>query len=201
MKRGRPYGELVQAILQSLDRELTRALQKDHRYSTTQGGYHRWLYSIVAKYPTRQPRQIAHTIGRLKRSGLIVLGNNRVTLTAQGRAITKHFQAPKSLVQPEWDGYWRIVIWDVPERQRAVRDTIRLQLKHLGFVGIQKSVWVSPWPCRAVLDELRERLNLNPGLLMFETTELEGQDQLRHWFHLSPVSPHDSVKKYHDHMN
>lgn len=51
----------------------------------------------------------------------------------------------------EWDGQWRIVIWDIPEQRRLVRDLFRRNLKKLGFAPLQKSVWISK---RKVYDKL-----------------------------------------------
>ncbi len=43
-----------------------------------------------------------------------------------------------------WDGYWRTVIYSVPETDRAVREQLRKKLAWLGFGPIAPSVWLSP---------------------------------------------------------
>lgn len=45
----------------------------------------------------------------------------------------------------QWDGLWRIVLFDIAEEQRKVRDNIRRKLKNLGFAMFQKSVWMTPF--------------------------------------------------------
>ena len=42
-----------------------------------------------------------------------------------------------------WDGKWRIVIFDIPEQKRLIRDLFRRNLKKWGFKHLQKSVWIS----------------------------------------------------------
>ncbi len=43
----------------------------------------------------------------------------------------------------KWDGKWRIVIFDIPEANKRVRQVLRETLKVLEFWPLQKSVWVS----------------------------------------------------------
>src|SRR3989344_2297817 len=44
-----------------------------------------------------------------------------------------------------WDGKWRILIFDVPEKIRGKRDFLRRELIDFGFYPLQKSVWVYPY--------------------------------------------------------
>ena len=44
----------------------------------------------------------------------------------------------------KWDRKWRIVIFDIQEKQRKKRDALRVKLKELGFGQWQKSVYISP---------------------------------------------------------
>ncbi len=50
-----------------------------------------------------------------------------------------------------WDGKWRVVCFDIPEKLRRIRDAFRFKLQELGFHELQKSVWICPFPC---FDEL-----------------------------------------------
>ncbi|MFA7254165.1 MAG: hypothetical protein WC107_06475 [Patescibacteria group bacterium] len=47
----------------------------------------------------------------------------------------------------KWDGLWRVIIFDVPEKKKATREIIREKLKEIGFMEIQKSVFVFPFEC------------------------------------------------------
>jgi hypothetical protein len=47
----------------------------------------------------------------------------------------------------KWDSKWRIVIFDIPEKMRIARDVLRFKLKEIGFIKMQKSVWVAPYEC------------------------------------------------------
>lgn len=62
-----------------------------------------------------------------------------------------------SVVRPKkWDGKWRMVLFDIPERQKKLRDVFRRHLQRIGFYEFQKSVFVFPYPCDDELDFLIE---------------------------------------------
>jgi phenylacetic acid degradation operon negative regulatory protein len=43
-----------------------------------------------------------------------------------------------------WDGQWHMVIYSVPEAERALREQLRKRLSWLGFGLLSASVWISP---------------------------------------------------------
>jgi len=45
---------------------------------------------------------------------------------------------------PEWDGRWTVVAFSVPEQDRALRTSLRSQLRVLRFAALYDGVWVSP---------------------------------------------------------
>lgn len=46
--------------------------------------------------------------------------------------------------QPPWDGQWRMVIYAVPEQDRAERERLRRTLSWLGFGPLATATWISP---------------------------------------------------------
>jgi DNA-binding transcriptional regulator PaaX len=56
----------------------------------------------------------------------------------------------------EWDGKWRMVVFDVPEQFRSGRNALRQKLKNMGFKELQKSVFVFPYDCQKEIDLLLE---------------------------------------------
>ena len=47
---------------------------------------------------------------------------------------------------PESDGITRLVIFDIPERERKKRDILRVELIGSDFQMLQKSVWIGRRP-------------------------------------------------------
>ena len=54
----------------------------------------------------------------------------------------------------QWDGKWRLVIFDIPEYLKVGRDALRNTLNRLGFYQIQKSVFIFPFPCEKEIGEV-----------------------------------------------
>lgn len=46
--------------------------------------------------------------------------------------------------QEKWDGYWRIVIFDVAEKHSSIRQKLRRELLRLKFGQLQKSIYITP---------------------------------------------------------
>jgi DNA-binding transcriptional regulator PaaX len=76
-------------------------------------------------------------------------GVTKVRITTKGKVRLRSFaidliKIPK---QKQWDGKWRLVMFDLPIRYTKARDSLRFKLKQLGFIQFQKSVWIHPYPC------------------------------------------------------
>lgn len=75
-------------------------------------------------------------------------GNSYLKVTEKGKRYLVEFNIDTiSIQQQKWDGRWRIVIFDIPEKMRIARDVLRDRLEDIGFIKIQKSVWVCPYEC------------------------------------------------------
>ncbi len=145
------------------------------------------LLKYVEKYvgpQKRLDRRIAQAMTRLKAKGLI---NSNKKLTTQGR---KYAESVGSIIRirphvpMRWDKKWRIVIFDVWERRRDVRNRLRSLLQSNGFIKIQNSVWVYPYPCEELFAFLRADLRLGLGMLYIVAEEIENDRRLRKHFGL-----------------
>ncbi len=98
-------------------------------------------------------------LSRLKSMGLVERqGAKKVSiwhLTSRGERYLK-----KEADKPRPDGIRRLVIFDIPERERGKRDIIRSELVGLGYSQLQKSVWIGQIPLPRDFMELLDALNL-----------------------------------------
>ncbi|OIP03546.1 hypothetical protein AUK18_01770 [Candidatus Beckwithbacteria bacterium CG2_30_44_31] len=74
--------------------------------------------------------------------------------------------------EKQWDGWWRIVVFDVGEKQRKMRDSLRDKLVELGFGQWQKSVYVSPHDVARDMIEFLESEHLTEEVSVFTAKEL-----------------------------
>lgn len=80
------------------------------------------------------------------------------------------------LAGKKWDGKWRVVIYDIAEVSKNIRENLRRKLHELGFGMIQKSVWVSPHDITADFTEYLESKKLTEMVHMFEAKKLLAGD-------------------------
>jgi DNA-binding transcriptional regulator PaaX len=75
-----------------------------------------------------------------------VLDDRIYRLTWQGRLHALGGRDPQARWSREWDGRWRLVLFDVPTTQNTHRVRLRRYLRGRGFGYLQKSVWITPDP-------------------------------------------------------
>ncbi len=83
-----------------------------------------------------------------------------------------------------WDGKWRIVMFDVPEKIKLVRDTLRMHFKKMGFYEFQKSVFVHPHPCAKEIQYLMEFYQARRYIRFIVATEIDNVLELKRHFRL-----------------
>jgi|SRR3989338_1947791 len=73
--------------------------------------------------------------------------------------------------KPKPDGIQRLVIFDIPEKERKKRRVIRGELTSLGYSQLQKSVWVGAIPLPKDFVALLDILNLHGKVHIFSIRE------------------------------
>ncbi len=85
----------------------------------------------------------------------------------------------------EWDGYWRIIMFDIPEESEDERNFFRYLLKKNGFVKLQHSVYISPYPLnRDAIKYLRET-GLIEYIRIIKAEEIDSDKELKKKFKLA----------------
>ena len=80
-----------------------------------------------------------------------------------------------------WDGKWRLVIFDIPERHRKNRNALRNKLIDLGFYQCQKSAWIHPFDCVNEIEFTKDILNIKPFVKLFIVDEMDDGKVLYHF--------------------
>lgn len=82
----------------------------------------------------------------------------------------------------KWDGFWRIIIFDIPERHKWAREGFRNALRQIGMHCMQDSVFVSPHPCEEKLRFLISIFSLAPHVRFIKTEHLDDDRDLKEIF-------------------
>lgn len=74
--------------------------------------------------------------------------------------------------EKEWDSKWRIVLFDIPEQKRIVRNLFRRRLKEWGFKNLQQSVWVTKQDVTNRLKILINDLKIEDWVVVIESSDV-----------------------------
>ena len=85
----------------------------------------------------------------------------------------------------KWDGKWRIIMFDLPVRYKNIRNALRYKLKQIGFVQLQKSVWIYPYPCTEEILFIADYYKVRNYIDVMTVSELINDDKLKRSFHLT----------------
>ncbi len=78
-----------------------------------------------------------------------------------------------TLVSNNWDGFWRIIILDLPEERKNEREALRYLLKKAGFICLKNSVWISMYPYEHLFTNIKKDLNLTTEIMIIVTNKLD----------------------------
>ena len=102
-------------------------------------------------------------------------------LTLQGLKIIKNIKTRDNF-ELVWDGKWRMLMFDIPEKKRKERDWLRYQLLCIDYQPIQKSIFIGKQPIEeGVWENIMER-NLNKCIRLITVGEIDDDEILHNFF-------------------
>ena len=111
-------------------------------------------------------------------------GKQFVLLTKKGEHKLLYYQITEKKKNIKWDGKWRVVIFDVWENTRSKRNLLRNEIKDFGFIQLQRSVWIYPYPCAEFIELLKTDLSFGKNLRYMIVEKLDHDNNLRRHFSL-----------------
>ncbi|MFH1201045.1 MAG: hypothetical protein V1484_01800 [bacterium] len=129
---------------------------------------------------SRNPKYaIARSLKGLRNAGLIEQipspQNEYARLTKEGRKKMHSLELDRdtTLVNTSWDGFWRIILLDLPENRKSERESLRYLLKKAGFVCLKNSAWISPYPFEHLFANIKKDLGLTTEMMIIVTQFLD----------------------------
>lgn len=144
------------------------------------------LFDLDLTPPPRIDEYIRTSASRLKRKGLLKFENGHYSMNKAGEEILERWKRAdfKLKIPKRWDKKWRIIIFDIPERKRVVRDKVRVILTEAGFRRLQDSVWVYPYDCEDIIGLLKMDYGIKHEMLYIIADQIENDKYLRMDFDL-----------------
>ena len=95
-----------------------------------------------------------------------------LTKLGQHHALKYNPEKIKISIPTKWDGKWRVVIFDIPEKKKKARDALRWELKKIGFIELQKSAWIFPYECENAIDFIVELFDVRNYVRILEVASM-----------------------------
>lgn len=140
------------------------------------------------KYPSDQIYKVIQKLNQQKMVGLSQEGDKTIVkITERGKTKLLKFDLDKMKIKKpkKWDGYLRIVIFDIPETKKHGREALRDLLKRLEFHPLQKSVFVLPWECEKEIEFISQIYEIAPYVKYILVKKLKNDDFLKIKFNLN----------------
>ena len=123
-------------------------------------------------------------VDNLKRYGyqeVVEIENSKsVRLTDKGR-----FKIWKPRIEKTWDGKFRLIGFDISEKRKKTRDSLRSALRSMGFKQMQKSLWICPYDVSDAVEEVMDILHLHEEVDYFIADAITNKQRYINMFDLN----------------
>lgn len=150
------------------------------------------IVDMFGRKHTFSRKHVKETFKRLEKRGIVKRRGAEntswnYTLTSEGKnLLKKKVIETMSIEKPkQWDGLWRIVIFDIPEQRKEARYALRSKLKDLGFRYVNLSVWIFPYECQNEINAVAEFYNVGRYVRFMRVDYFDGSEEFKRKFGLS----------------
>lgn len=130
---------------------------------------------------------ISNARNRLMRGGYLQRNKDGyLRLTEAGEEkLRKYRLKDYELAVPRfWDRKWRVLIFDIREDRKTLRDKVRNTLVSIGFMRVQDSVWIFPHDCEELIALLKADFKIGKDLLYLVVDKMENDSVFKEYFGL-----------------
>lgn len=152
--------------------------------------YFRIVKKIGKEWKNINERNLRRAIKKLYQSKIVDCKNEKdgtfaLILTREGKNIVLKYDIDKIEIKKpiRWDKLWRLIIFDIPEEERAGRIALAAKLKELGFYPLQKSVFIHPYECQDEINFIVEIFDLAPYVRFMRVKDIDVELDLKDRFH------------------
>jgi hypothetical protein len=146
-------------------------------FDTEYRGYSHWkMQKIIKQFENQKYVSVKNNA-----DGSTTVVIQKIGLT---KALTHQLDDMTIDMNKKWDKKWRVVIFDVPEKYKRLRDTFQKRLLQLGMFQLQESVYVSPHSCFDEIEFLRELYGVPFAVKYLLAERIEDDNALKLHYHL-----------------
>lgn len=145
------------------------------------------LGTLLGKLDERdRERELRRVISNMKSQGYLVDGSYEHGLQLTDKARTRLqkvlFNELTVVATEQWDHFWRIILYDIPESKKYARNALNSHLRAIGCFQLQRSVWITPFPCRDVVVAITANYDVDTYVTYFEAKNLDNERTMISYF-------------------
>lgn len=110
-----------------------------------------WIGSLIRlmKVFGHNEQSVRVSVSRMTKQGLLQSEKkgNKSFYELTERGVSRVNEAARRIYKldpHDWDGKWRIIMYNIPEEKRQLRDELRKELQWSGFGNLSNGCWISP---------------------------------------------------------
>ena len=157
-----------------------------------------FLHHVVVEYFHDRNKKAAQARARklreLKRRKLLSfkeLGNGsvKIELSHHGKRLVRMYNLEDMKIQKpkRWDGWWRMITYDIPTRQKQASNAFREKIKALGLYPMQRSIWISPYECLPEIEFLAMvfEINIDNCICYLKLKTVPNEERVKRFFEIT----------------
>lgn len=131
--------------------------------------------------------RLRQVVKRMQSSKLVEIKEEKgipiIKITHKGKQKLLRYKVDKMVLdESNWDGKWRLIIYDVAKTKRANSEMFRTMLNKLRFLKLQKSVYLTPFKCEDEIEYLRLLFEIGNEVQILKVGSLENEAAYRRYF-------------------
>lgn len=145
---------------------------------------------LIDRNPQKAMRKLDRAFQRLVRKGFAVKKGDRSSrtfrLTEKGRRELPRVRFDTyEPIKRQWDGQWRVICFDIPEKRKHLRSRLQYKLRDIGFFRLQDSVFVYPYACDDLLLLVHDAFGLQKEVRLMTVITVDDETVLLRYFKLA----------------
>ncbi len=136
------------------------------------------LYELKNQYRRKQSKQqFSQLIYHLKKNGYIKIKslkqNKGIVLTKKGSEKVLKAKLKLGNNKKRLDGKWQMIIFDIPEEKKYLRNLLREKLILLKYKMLQRSVWICPYDVSKEIEFILRKNSIDSYVKLFLIEEIK----------------------------
>ena len=136
------------------------------------------IYELRKQYKRKKAKQeFNRLVYYLKKKGFIKIKNleqnKGIILTKKGAEKVLRAKFKIKSKQKRLDEKWQMIIFDIPEKKRHLRDLLRDNLRILNYKLLQQSIWICPYDVQKETEFILRKHSIDPYVKLFLIEEIE----------------------------